>query len=95
MPELTRSELFQFFSKSPCLAENASCAAIGSIIFGMANLGSNGRLPLLVVERLENAVRGVSGVAAEPKLRQNSDGRGKTRLRAPESDDAAGATKGF
>jgi hypothetical protein len=46
-------------------------------------------------ERVENAVGGDSGVVAEPKLRQNGAARGKTRLRAPDSDDSAGPTKGF
>ena len=56
-----------------------------------------GRIHMVEVvgERVEDAVGGDSGVAAEPKLRQNADLRGKTSLRAPDSDDSAGATKGF
>jgi len=37
----------------------------------------------------------VLGVAAGPKFRQNGGARDKTRLRVPDSDDAAGPTKGF
>ena len=39
--------------------------------------------------------QGVYGIAAGPKLRQNNGARRTTRLRAPDSDDAAGRTKGF
>jgi len=62
-----------------------------------AKLHEIGRNELAEVadERVENAVGGDSGVVAEPKLRQNGAARGKTRLRAPDSDDSAGPTKGF
>jgi hypothetical protein len=39
--------------------------------------------------------QGVLGVVAGPKLRQNDGERGERRLRVPESDDAAGPTKGL
>jgi hypothetical protein len=39
--------------------------------------------------------QGVSGIAAGPELRQNAGARRTTRLRAPDSDDAAQRTKGF
>jgi hypothetical protein len=39
--------------------------------------------------------QGVSGVATGPTIRQNAGARRTTTLRAPDSDDAAGRTKGF
>jgi hypothetical protein len=37
----------------------------------------------------------ISGIAARPKLRQNDGARRTTRLKDPDSDDAAEPTKGF